>query len=427
MNLKEHRELFKNKNFVYLWLEQIFTQYSYNLVNFTLIISVFTLTRSNLSVGVLLLCFYLPSAVFAIIAGITVDAVHRRKIIIMSNIIWALLVAVLFFTQNSFFAICLIAVLIQVTDEFFYNANSSSLPSVVEKSQLMSANSLFSATFFSCFILGSLSMGFITRFLSPGSPFLVSSLLVLTGAFLITKIKFEHKTIDFTAGKKQFSQRIYESLIEGWKYIKSNKTVTTISLFLIVANSLAGLFLAMAPGLLTAFGINAQDASFVLVLPLSIGLLIASLLISKYGSRYRKISIVQKGLFVFGLLMLLMAFIPRTEQLAVLTEKRNHFETSLGISLPVAGIVGLLGFFGTMIFVPVYTSLQEHVPEELRGRTTSTTQFITYLMSAVFAFSAGFISDKLGFFPILFTLSVATISLGTFSKNLLVKFRVLEK
>lgn len=424
MSLFKHRALLKNKNFLFLWLEQIFTQFSYNLINFALIVSVFKLTRSNLSVGILLLCFYLPSAVFVIIAGLTSDMINRKKIIVVANLIWATLVIILFFARQNFLAICVIAVLIQITDEFFYNANAAVLPCVVDKDQLLTANSIFSTTYYICLILGSLSVGVFSRFVSPGAPFIVSAVLVYLGAFFTAKIKFEQKTLEFSK-RKTISEQISDELIRGWQFIKNNKTVKTITLFLVFANSLMGLFLALAPGLLATFGIEAEDASFVLILPLSLGLLAASLFLSKFGKKYRRISLIQKGILAFGLLLLLFSFIPRSERLYRLTQKHKNFENVLGISLPLAGIVAALGLCGTFIFVPTYTTLQENIPEDLRGRTASATQFLIYVLSAVLSFSSGFISDNLGFFPILLSLSVISIFLGLFSRKILIKTKVL--
>ncbi|HNP89706.1 MAG TPA: MFS transporter, partial [Candidatus Woesebacteria bacterium] len=167
MRLEKQRQLFKNKQFTYLLGEQVLTQFSYSLVSFSSVITVFKLTKSNFSVGILLLCFYLPSIFTAMLAGMVSDHFHRKKILTVTNIIWASLVVVMAFTRNNYWLFLLITILIQITDEFFQNANAATIPMVVEEKNLISANTIFSLTNYLCLIVGSISVGLLIRFFSP--------------------------------------------------------------------------------------------------------------------------------------------------------------------------------------------------------------------------------------------------------------------
>lgn len=425
MLLKQHQELLKDRHFLFLWIEQGLTQVAYNIINFSLIVAVYKLTNSNFSVGILLLCFFIPSAIFTLIAGITSDFVHRKRIIIFSNLIWSVLVIALSLWRHNFLAILIMAVLIQITDEFFYNANGASLPCVVGKEQLLLANSLFSITYYASMILGSLIVGVLNRFVSEASPFYLASFLVAGGAFLVSKIKFSQKTSDFSPRKPLLEQITLEST-KGWRFIINSPTARILAIFLAVANSLLVLLLALSPGILSAFGIRPDDFSFVFVLPLSIGLLLGSIFLGKFGKSFRKISLIQKGLIFLSLMLLFFAFIPRSEKLSIITQKRMGFESKLGISAPLAMIVALMGFSGILIFVPANTSFQEILPDEIRGRVSSTCQLLSYSLSALLSLSSGFISDTLGFFPIFLFISLTSFFAGIFSRKILVKTNILE-
>ncbi|MCX6806484.1 MAG: arabinose efflux permease, partial [Patescibacteria group bacterium] len=65
--------IIKNKNFLQIWLAQLFSQLAANLLNFALIIRVFDLSANtsyaNISVSLLILAFGVPSIIFAVLAG----------------------------------------------------------------------------------------------------------------------------------------------------------------------------------------------------------------------------------------------------------------------------------------------------------------------------------------------------------------------
>lgn len=427
MQIKKPTELFENRQFLHLWLEQILTQFSYNLINFSLIVTVFKLTHSNLSVSVLLLCFFIPSSIFTNFAGLASDYFHRKKIMILANIVWSTLVLTLTILSKSFLAICLVSILIQITDEFFANANMATIPSVVPKKNLMIANSLFSLTNYLCLILGSLSVGLFMRLISPTAPYIIASLLVYLGAFLVSKIHFEQKLIK-PPKKKVIFEQIVGDLQKGWQFIRADRAITVLVGFLVSLNALQALVMAIAPGFLeNVLRIEATDASFVFILPLGIGLLVAGSFLSRFGKKYRKISLIQRGMVLVSLALTFLALIPRSTRIANLTRKTTNFESRLGLSLPLSLVITLLGFGGALVFVPANTSFQEKTPEQLRGRTISTFHFLGYIFSSILTFSSGFFADKIGFTPILSFLAFCGIFLGFFSRKILIGAGILEK
>lgn len=423
----EKKELLQNRQFLYLWLEQILTQFSYNLINFALIVNVFKLTRSNFSVGILLLCFFLPSSLTALFAGMVSDHFHRKKIMFLANLVWACLTLVYIPALKNFWAICSIAILIQITDEFFANANMAAVPNVVEKKNLLTANSLFSLTSYLALIFGSISVGFLIRLFSPTAPFILASGLVFLGSFFVSKLNFKQELVKMPKKKVVF-QHIKDETTKGWEFIKTRRSISVLVAFLISLQGLLGLILAISPGFLeNVLSIKAEDASFVFILPLGIGLLSAGYFLGKLGRKFRKIQLVQKGMILVGLALLLLSLTAKSPKVAGIIKNTRHFETILHISLPLTFIVVALGFGGALVFVPSQTAFQEKLPSEIRGRVLSVNTLLNYIFSSILTLSSGFIADKIGFFPILATLAVSGIFLGLFSKKILIGAGVLEK
>jgi len=424
---KEKRELLANRQFLYLWAEQILTQFSYNLINFALIVSVFKLTRSNFSVGILLLCFFLPSSLTALFAGIISDHFHRKKIMFFANIIWATLILAYIPALKNFWTILLIAVLIQITDEFFSNANMAAIPNVVEKKNLLVANSFFSLTSYLTLITGSISVGILIRFSSFYTPFILASFLVFLGAFFVSKLEFKQELVKMPK-KKEAIQHIKDEIKKGWDFIKSRNSLKILVAFLVSLQGLLGLILAISPGFLeNVLNIKAEDASFVFVLPLGVGLLAAGYFLGKFGRNFRKIQLIQKGMILVGVSLFLLALTSKSPRVAGIIKNTYHFEKILHISLPLTLIVVGLGFGGALVFVPAQTAFQEKLPSKIRGRVLSVNTLLNYIFSSVLTLLSGFLADKIGFFPILLILAIFGIFLGFFSKKILIGAKVLEK
>jgi len=418
----------KNQQFFYLFLEQVLTQFSYNLLNFSLIVTVFKLTKSNFSVSLLLLCFFIPSIINAPIAGIISDHFHRKKILMITNLVWATLVLGFLVARQDFLLILFLTILIQITDEFFHNANAATIPSVVEEKKLMLANTFFSFTGYACMILGSLTVGLLIRLFSPNAPIILASLLVYLAAFFVSKLNFEQKLVRLPKNKEVLKHVIGE-IKNGYQFIRNNRLITYLVTFIVSLNGLLFLMLAISPGFVeTVLRVEAADASFIFVLPLGIGLITAGLVINKMGKERRKIEFIQKGILLVGLCLLFLAVMTKSARLAGFTTKKTYnFESVLGVSLPLAAIVGLLGFGGALVFIPANTLFLESIPENFRGRIISTNTLLTYLFSAILTLSSGLLADFLGFFPILLFLSIAGIFLGFFSRKILIEAKILEK
>lgn len=403
------------------------TQFSYNLVSFSSIVTVFKLTKSNFSVGVLLLCFFVPSIFTTMIAGMVSDHFHRKKILAATNIIWATLVLTMIFARNYYWLFLLVTVLIQITDEFFQNANAATIPMVVEEEDLISANSLFSLTNYLCLIFGSVFVGLIIRLFSPAAPFLAASLLVYLAAFFVSRLKFEQRLVKMPKNKEIF-EHVKDKIGQGWKFIRNSRTVSLLVAFVVSLTALQSLVLAISPGYVeNVLGIEAADASFVFVLPLGIGLLAAGYFLGRAGKKIRKIELIRRGMILVSLGLLFLALIPESTRIANFAKNTRHFESILHTSLPLTFVVVVLGFGGALVFVPAYTSFQENIPDQLRGRVLSTSTMLTYIVSAVLTLSSSFLADKIGFFPILFFLSLAGLFFGFFSKKILIEAKILEK
>jgi len=84
--LQEFKPVLKNKNFLCIWISQIFSQLTINIMNFVFLIRLFEVTGSAISTSLLWVSYALPAILIGPFASGAVDLVDRRKMLIVTNL-----------------------------------------------------------------------------------------------------------------------------------------------------------------------------------------------------------------------------------------------------------------------------------------------------------------------------------------------------
>ena len=82
----------RNRPFLFLWMAQAISQVAQNGANLVQIVLIETLTHSSGQIALMVLAFSLPAALLSLIAGVVVDRVSNRLILIASNVLRSRLV-----------------------------------------------------------------------------------------------------------------------------------------------------------------------------------------------------------------------------------------------------------------------------------------------------------------------------------------------
>ncbi|MFD3448811.1 MFS transporter [Microbacteriaceae bacterium 4G12] len=229
--------LFKNANFLYLWAATLSS--SFALAFFTFSQTWYIVKKLDLeaSLGLVFIASSVPRLVFMIVGGALADKLPKKNIMFYSNIIRALLVTTILFwllmghiTLYTFvgFALCF-----GLADAFFWSADSSILPELVEKHRLTQANSITQMTNQSSLILGPMLAGIIIKVSNYEAVFSFTIVFLLIAAFLIRKIKIN------VAEESSNEQNMLSSIKEGILYVKQSTFLTT----LLICSAFLNLFL----------------------------------------------------------------------------------------------------------------------------------------------------------------------------------------
>ncbi|MBI3888065.1 MFS transporter, partial [Candidatus Microgenomates bacterium] len=196
-------EVLKIKAFRNLWLSQLFSQVFLNVLFFSLIIRVYEVTHSNAAVSILVFLQTIPNILVGAVAGVLVDRWGRKKVMFLSHFLRFFVVLGFLFSSESVGWVYILVLLISVITQFFFPAEAGTIYQVVkERKLLLTANSLFSVTFFASVIAGNvlagpflLIFGHVTTFIIVSLAFLMASVFTSQLPKNETKIITERLTL----------------------------------------------------------------------------------------------------------------------------------------------------------------------------------------------------------------------------------------
>ncbi|PEJ95379.1 MFS transporter [Bacillus wiedmannii] len=227
--LKENaKPLLKNTNFLFLWAATLFSSFALAFFTFSQTWYIAKTLNLEASLGVVFVALSVPRLIFMIIGGAVADKFPKKNIMFYSNIIRAILVATIltwFIVGDvTLYTFALFALFFGLADAFFWSADGSILPELVEKSRLTQANSLTQMTNQASVILGPVLGGILIKFTNYETIFSITILLLIIAAILVQKIQF-------TMPEQQNTDKgMFTSIKEGILYVKESPFLSTFLL-----------------------------------------------------------------------------------------------------------------------------------------------------------------------------------------------------
>ncbi|QWI19201.1 MFS transporter [Bacillus wiedmannii] len=227
--LKENaKPLLKNTNFLFLWAATLFSSFALAFFTFSQTWYIAKTLNLEASLGVVFVALSVPRLIFMIIGGAVADKFPKKNIMFYSNIIRAILVATIltwFIVGDvTLYTFALFALFFGLADAFFWSADGSILPELVEKSRLTQANSLTQMSNQASVILGPVLGGILIKFTNYETIFSITILLLIVAAILVQKIQF-------TMPEQQNTDKgMFTSIKEGILYVKESPFLSTFLL-----------------------------------------------------------------------------------------------------------------------------------------------------------------------------------------------------
>ncbi|MET7021520.1 MFS transporter [Bacillus mycoides] len=344
------KPLLKNTNFLFLWAATLFSSFALAFFTFSQTWYIAKTLNLEASLGIVFVALSVPRLIFMIIGGALADKFPKKNIMFYSNIIRAILVATIltwFIVGDvTLYTFALFALFFGLADAFFWSADGSILPELVEKSRLTQANSLTQMTNQASVILGPVLGGILIKFTNYETIFSITILLLIIAAILVQKIQFT------VPEKNETDKGMFTSIKEGILYVKESPFLSTF----LICSAFLNLFLIgpMQVGFpLFVKNVLHGDSLQFSYLEASVGggMAIGAVIVGLKNINRRR------GLFCIIMMLLSGIFF-----LAI------NFSTVLWQAL-LAGM--FYGITIAMAIVPLMAMIQSTVKEEMMGRVMS--------------------------------------------------------
>jgi MFS family permease len=405
--VKDWEMLLTNKRFWYIWISQIFSQVTINILNFALLFTLFEKTGSTIATSFLWIAYALPALIIGPIASASVDVFDRRKILVLTNLFQAILIFTYALLANtSSFYVYVVVLIYSTLNQFYVPSEFATLPHVVSEPLLAQANGLFLITQQASLILGFGVAGVVLNAFGFRDTLIFCGLLLFVAfisTYFLPKMKPEHDLPrDFEKGFLAF----FENIVSGVRFIAENKFILAPFLILVSMQVSLAITTVNAPAIAREImRVPVAYAGTYLVVPGGVGAALASIVIPRLLNRgERKIKIIKSSLLTLLFSLFLLTFI------------FSELEYVLRVISSFVALI-MIGFSYVGIIIPSQTFLQEKTPFNLRGRVFGNYWFLVTVISIFPVILSGTVSEIFGAHILMFILMATVFGLFLFLKD----------
>lgn len=347
---------------------------------------VYVLTGSTLASGGLLLSSFVPMVVLGSLAGVFVDRWDRRRTMIVTNLLHAiLLLPLLAVRDESAIWIVYAVVLVQsCLQQFFRPAEQSLIPVLVEPRQLVTANALNSQSSDIARLVGAGIGGLLAGL--GGLPLLaiVDAATFLVAMGLIVRVR--HRVVrTLTQSASGAIQRLKAEWTEGIRLCVTGPAMRLLFVFCLVTGVGEGVMSTLFAPFVSAELGGDGTAYGLIVSSQAVGGIVGGLVAAAVGSRLPAATMWGAGAFLFGLIDLALFCYPLVW----------HSVIPAFVCMIIVGLPGAFTVAGMM------TVLQRRTEDASRGRIFGAISAAEGVAVLIGIASAGVLGDLVGIIPVL--------------------------
>lgn len=404
--------------FFLLWIGELFSQISFNMVNFILIIVAFEIARSNTAVSGIVLAFTVPAIIFGIIAGVYVDRWNKKNVLVVTNIIRAVLLIFLAFFYENLFLVYLITFLISLVTQFFVPAETPIIPLLVKKPYLLSANALFGMGIYISVFIGYAFSGVFLSHLGKTLSFLLLSLFFLLSSFFISFISVSNSKKQSNANNDSFTftkLNLRDEIKNAYLVISKTGEVYYSFLLLILSQMLVLILAVIGPGFAEqVLKIHINDFPFLFVAPAAFGMVIGGIILGNYFHNRSRRVMVDVGIFLSSIILFTMPYTTKVVNLKIIIEINKYLPSLLLINLHhfLIFLAFFLGVANSLVFIPSNTLLQEGTSDQIRGKVYGALNALVGIFSLIPIILIGGLADVFGVSQVLIGLGFILFIFG---------------
>jgi len=369
----------RNRNFRLLYIGQTISQLGdwFNTVAvYSLLLD---LTGSARAVALMLIVQMLPFGIVGPLAGVVVDRLNRRRIMIAADLVRGCLILGLLVVRRTdqvwiAYAVTALAVSAQA---FFEPARTATIPNVTSGDELLPANALSSATWSAMLAIGASVGGVVTAVFGRDVAFIVNSASFFISALFIMATRYDATPARRPPLTSLMALTGLPDLVEGFRYVRRQGHVAALMLVKAGWGLAGGILLLLAIFGQRVFPIGSGSAAGIGVLygargvGAALGPITLRWILGQKPSTLRRT--IGPAYFMIGVFYVALSVAP-VLSLATVCVLFAHFGGSI------------LWVFSTVL-------LQMEVPDEFRGRVFAAELALVTLTSSLSSYLTGHYLD----------------------------------
>lgn len=354
---KGFRAVLRNRDFTKLWIGQFVSNVGSSIGSLALLFYAFALTGSELAMAGLAMTQILPMVLFSGIIGVYIDRWDRKKVMIGADIVRGIVtflypfVAVFPSVFTPLTWLYILAFVYATSNAFFFPARSASIPRLVEREELVTANSLSQMTFQMVSLIFTPLGGALMAIVAPDYflGFLIDASTFIASAVVLVTIR--------SSLVPEMIPDVERSYIGEMKDAIGTIRRSSIVSFLLLIFTALMLLGGMLNAIIVPFfqgELGFDEFYFSLILSGSaVSGVIAAALLGQKSTIKRPFFLMMSAMVIVGIVFSFMAFVPMGEFLSALL------------------LMSLVGAVNIAIGVPNAAIMQEIVEDKMRGKVFS--------------------------------------------------------
>ena len=387
-----------NPDYARLWLAQVVSLLGdwFNTITLVALVTAYSPEYTGLAVSGFLLARFIPPTLISPFAGVLVDRFDRKRLLLLSNWLRAVVVLLLVLTTQGpqwLWVIYALTAIQFVLSSVFEPAQSAVLPNLVRENDLIKANTLVNITWSAMLAFGAVIGGVVGEVLGGNVALIIDALTFVVAALLILPIQSHRFASEASKAQKAQTDTSFR---EGLRFLGRNRP-TIGTLLIKFGTSLGNVDTLMAIYATQIFilGSGGQLSLGIMYSAFGFGAIIGPLILNRFnnGSIF-----TMRRLVLLGFLMATLGWI-------ALGSAWSLVVVCLALVLRAMG--------GSANWTYSTVMIQKQVPDSYRGRMFSMDMAFFYLATVISTLLHGGLVDALG------TENIRVIALGTMVVSLL--------
>ncbi|MGL5435457.1 MAG: MFS transporter [Lachnospiraceae bacterium] len=362
------------KNFLILWSTQTLSSLGSSMTNFALVIWSYQQSGSAMSTALLSVCSYAPYVLMSIFAGALSDRWNKKITMMVSD---------------SFAALCTVIVLVLLqTGELqlwhLYCLNAvNGLMNTIQQPASDVAISLVAPKKHYQKVSGMRSFSYsLINFLTPAAAAALLAFAGIKGVILFDLITFSVAFLSLAflikIPKVEKSDQVQETVLkaagQGLRYLKGNRGILYLILFLAAINLIASMYEAALPALMLSRENGGEQAMGIVRTVAGLAMIGGSIAVSLYPAPQSRVRVICNTL--------------------LLSMSTENFLLAFGTTMPVWCTGAVLGWG----VIPIMNAnmdvlLRSYIPIEMQGRVFAARNTFQFFTIPIGYFLGGFLID----------------------------------